>query len=100
MVFWYPGVSSVPGNQVSGLSKSSIEFLITGFLRIAVTSSECEGHVVNEDSHGDLILDHHLPFTDPADILHDRLDQGHVDATKIPDTSTAEPLDFSLLLSL
>ena len=75
MVFWYPGVSSVPGNQVSRLSKSSIEFLITGFLRIAVTSSECEGHVVDEDSHGDLILDHHLPFTDPADILHDRLDQ-------------------------
>ena len=73
---WYPGVSGFPGNQVS---KSSIEFIITGFLQITVTSSECEGHVVNEDRHDGLILDHHHPpFTDPADILHDRLDQGQI----------------------
>jgi len=72
----YPGVSGFPGNQVS---KSSIEFIITGFLQITVTSSECEGHVVNEDRHDGLILDHHHPpFTDPADILHDRLDQGQI----------------------
>ena len=73
---WYPGVAGFPGNQVS---KSSIEFIITGFLQITVTSSECEGHVVNEDTHEGLILDHHPPFTNPADISHGRLDQGHID---------------------
>ena len=83
--------------QTTRFSKSSVEFLITGFLPITVTSSECEGCVVTEETHDGLILDHHPPCTDPADIFHDRLDQGHVDVTQRPGTSTAKPLDFSLM---